>query len=69
MAVALVIVGLAGVACGVALAWFAWWLGGWSGELAWPFQLSVLAFALVFVIGGGVAIRAGIRAEDESGTR
>jgi hypothetical protein len=66
LALALVVVGLASVACGVALAWFAWWLGGWGEEMAWPFHLGVLAFGLVFLIGGIAAIRAGIRTEDES---
>jgi hypothetical protein len=65
-ALALVVIGLASVACGVALAWFAWWLGGWSGEMAWPFQLGVLACGLVFLTGGIAAIRAGIRTEHGS---
>lgn len=64
MGVALVALGLAGVGCGVILGWFAIWLGGRNEEMAWPFQLGVLAFALLFLIGGVTAIVVGIRARD-----
>jgi hypothetical protein len=58
---ALVLVGLAGLVCGIALACFSWWLGGRSGEMAWPFQLGILAFALLFGLGGAAAIRIGLK--------
>lgn len=58
---ALVVVGLASIAGGVALGWFAIWLGGLTEDLVWPFQLGVLAFALLFALGGAAAVRAGLK--------
>jgi hypothetical protein len=58
---ALLLVGFAGVGFGAALVGFAIWLGERydAEDIVWPGQLTILAFALVFVVGGVLSLRAG----------
>jgi hypothetical protein len=64
--IALLLVGFGGVAFGAVLVVFTIWLGEQfeAEAMVWPVQLTILAFAPAFVVGGVLAVRAGFRWRD-----